>query len=305
MKDRIAILDLGTNTYNLLVAEWENGLKVVHKAKIPVMMGKSGLKNGLDEAAMQRAVSAVDALVDEAKNFKVNKILTYATSAIRSANNGHELVKLIKISCGIEVNVIGGIEEASLIYNGVKCSGIESKNCLIMDIGGGSTEFILVKNNKIIYTESFDHGVARLKEKFSFSDPCTQEELGEILNFLSEEWGELIQLIGEDSFDFIGCSGSFETALEIVAHEKNEVIEEGWVYQEIQKEEWNSIHQFLLFSTTHDREEHPAIIPLRVEYMVYASVLMDLGLSISNSKRIKICDYALKEGAAFRYFESL
>lgn len=305
MNQRIAILDLGTNTYNLLIAEWDKGLKPIFRQKIPVMMGKMGLKNGIKPDAFERAIAAIHELNKHIKEYGVKELRAFATSAIRSAVNGKELVQQIKRLEGIEVRVISGLEEAGLIFSGVKCAGVESPNALIMDIGGGSTEFILVLENKIKKSWSFNHGVARLKEQFPFSDPCALNEKEEIIAFLRSEWREVAETIGENTIDFIGCSGSFETAYQMFTYADGNSMDLNWVVAEIEKKKWEGVYEFLMESKREDRELHPAIIPLRVEYMVYAGILMELGLKMTKASHITVCDFALKEGAAYDYFSDL
>jgi len=137
----VAILDFGTNTFNLLIAEGNgNTFKRIYNGKQAVKLGRGGIHKGmLTDEAMERAYTAIANHLETTDSYNVTEIHAYATSAIRNASNGAEFVNEVKKRFGFDINVISGEKEAELIYRGITESiDFKDENALIMDIGGGS-----------------------------------------------------------------------------------------------------------------------------------------------------------------------
>ena len=163
---RIAIIDMGTNTFNLLIAEVvpPNSYKKVDSQKFPVNLGEGGiLLHQLMPNAIVRGLNAIKACNEMILHYKCIKTIAIATSAIREAFNGKEFVSQVN-ALDIEVEVVSGDYEAELIYKGVKMSmDLGEEPMLTIDIGGGSVELIIGTNNEILWKKSYKIGVARLK----------------------------------------------------------------------------------------------------------------------------------------------
>src|ERR1700752_3836539 len=141
---RVAIVDLGTNTFSLLIVEVQaTAYKILHHAKEAVKLGEGGItKSMIAPAAFQRGIHAMKYLNEEIKKEKADVVKAIATSAVREASNRNEFLTEIKKNTGISVDVISGDEEAELIYYGNRMAvDIADEPCLIMDVGGGSNEF--------------------------------------------------------------------------------------------------------------------------------------------------------------------
>ena len=142
MNKQVATVDLGTNTFHLLIAELdaENSFRMVHRERIPVMIGQGGINQGIiTQKAQQRALEALSHFKGQLKTYGVaiENVHCTATSAIRNAKNGHKLVSSIFQQTGIRVEVISGDQEAEYIYYGVRHAvPLGSDSALIMDIGG-------------------------------------------------------------------------------------------------------------------------------------------------------------------------
>ena len=119
---RTAIIDIGTNTINLLVVDQNSQTyHILHESKYPAKLGKGGINQGiLLPEAMERGVEALETHLRVIKDFNVESIFTIATSAIRNSANGAEFCGMIKEKFGLDVRVINGEQEAQLIFDGVK-----------------------------------------------------------------------------------------------------------------------------------------------------------------------------------------
>jgi len=142
---KAAVIDLGTNTFHLIVAELSPaGVEVIYKTNVPVRLGEGRInENVIIPEAFERGIKTLNDFKQEIDRHGVTLVRAIATSAIRSAGNGVDFVAAASSRAGIEIEVISGEDEASYIFNGVKATGIITAPSLIMDIGGGSTEFII------------------------------------------------------------------------------------------------------------------------------------------------------------------
>jgi exopolyphosphatase/guanosine-5'-triphosphate,3'-diphosphate pyrophosphatase len=306
---RWAIIDLGTNTFNLLIAEKENGkTKIILNEKIAVKLGEGGINCGeIKPAAYKRGMNAVEELAQIAKERKVQKTIAFATSAIRSAVNGKQFAQEVKTKTGIGVKIINGQREASLIFNGVlnACPpGLQ--NALVMDIGGGSTEFIIGNNDGIFWKKSFPLGAARLLDKFKPSEPIKKREIISIENYLLEELKPLWNAIKKFECKLlIGSSGSFDTFAELILQAKKPAeflgTKKSYNYSLI---EYEIIHQQLLKKNKTERLKMPGMLEMRVDMIVLASIFCSLVLKNSGITKMKLSAYSLKEGAFFEIIKA-
>ncbi|MCB8999714.1 MAG: hypothetical protein H6540_06580 [Bacteroidales bacterium] len=185
--NRVAILDFGTNTFNLLIAEIsdENKLHVLHTAKEAVKLGEGGItKKIITEQAFERGLTAIERHLERVREYNVHKIYAFATSAIRDASNGKDFIHAVQQKFEIYVLIIPGEREAEMIYRGVRLSfEMDSQPVLILDIGGGSNEFIIANKKEILWKHSFNLGMARLLETFNLRS-TSKDEIQELESYL-------------------------------------------------------------------------------------------------------------------------
>ena len=190
---RIAILDLGTNTFNLLIADVENKIyKTVFKSREIVKLGEGGLKdNKIGEAGYERGILAIQNHIKRIQSYQCDHVKAVATSGIRSTSNGEQFMNEIKSKFNLDIELIDGDREAELIWKGIKQVCPIEDNCLLMDIGGGSTEFIIADQTGIKWKMSFKLGASRLKENFQPSNPITAEEIQSLIDHFDSELAPL------------------------------------------------------------------------------------------------------------------
>jgi len=176
----VASIDIGTNTVRLLILETKpNGsLREVSQVRSITRLGK-GMSVGkkLLDDRMDETISVLTKFRDEYSKFEPLIVRAVATSAVREASNQKDFVSRAKKEAGIEIDVISWEEEADLMVKGVlwKLPNIE-KDILVFDIGGGSTEFILARDRKIISSIGTQLGTVRLTEKFISHHPIDVNE---------------------------------------------------------------------------------------------------------------------------------
>jgi exopolyphosphatase/guanosine-5'-triphosphate,3'-diphosphate pyrophosphatase len=292
---KAAVIDLGTNTFNLLITEGE---KSIYTEKVAVKLGQGGISKGvITSEAFDRAIEAMKSFKAKADEWGVEKMAAIGTSALRNASNATELIKKIREVTGIEVKVISGDEEAELIYKGVR-RAIEIGNTvsLVMDIGGGSVEFIICNGSGIFWKRSFEIGGQRLLDRFHNHDPITSEESKALLFFLNEELKPLAEKVEELQPELlIGSSGTFDTLAEIDILKKGLNISYNKEY-ELSGADFNVLYTEIIAKDRAERMKIPGMIEMRVDMVVVACLLIKFVLDEFNLKKIAISAYALKEG---------
>lgn len=162
---KVAAIDIGTNSTRLLIVDYKNGTyTVLERDLIISRLGEGVDKNKyLNDKAIERTVTALEKYDKKIKKYNVKKVKIVGTSALRDVKNKNDFINLLKKRTSFKINIISGNQEAKYIYKGVK-TDIKSNDFLIVDIGGGSTEFIW-KNQKEIVEKSLDIGAVRLTER--------------------------------------------------------------------------------------------------------------------------------------------
>lgn len=172
-RTRIGIIDLGTNSVRFDVHEISPGkpVRTLHRERLMVRLGQGLFLSGeMDSEAIIRSVEAFSSFKYTANFLQVQKITAIATSAVRQAHDRDKLIKAIKKNSGINLRVISGQEEARLIAKGILTNEKNlPSNLALVDIGGGSVEISLSKQQKLLWAQSFSLGTARLDQLFSLS----------------------------------------------------------------------------------------------------------------------------------------
>ncbi|WP_421918142.1 phosphatase [Marinifilum sp.] len=307
-KKRISVIDLGTNTFNLLVAEWSEGELpiILHRSKYPTKIGKGGInKNNITDIAILRAKNAFDEMNRISQEFDANKKIAFATSAIRSASNGKEFVKMIEDTYRIKVEIISGDREAELIYSGTKNAvQLNHEPVAILDIGGGSNEIIIANNDQIFWKKSYPLGMTRLLEKFVPSDPMSKADIQLVEEFLKEQLTDLFEVLELHNVKtLIGSSGSFDTFKQILLADGLQVSGLPESQFEIKLKDFFRLHQVFLASSLEERKAMKGMDPVRVELMVIASIFINHLVKEAGFSKLYQSSYALKEGALFELIE--
>ncbi len=313
--NRYAVLDLGTNIFHLLIIELsenEADFKVLYKEKIPVKIGKGGISQGIIiPEAQKRIMQAFSRFSSTLQSYCVglHKVFATATSAFRSAKNGASIAEDIFQNFGIQIDIIKGTEEAMYIYEGVRQAiPLKDKLALIMDIGGGSVEFILGNAHKIFWKQSFEIGGQRLLDQFMRTDPITQLDLYRLEIYLETALLELTKILFRYSPQMlIGSAGAFETVVAMTEYLQPEpdtklIDAHGELtqkYARIDKDDFYRLYQKLIPASYQERKEMEGMLELRTDMIVVGMALIKFIIEKINPSHIIACAYALKEGVLF------
>jgi exopolyphosphatase/guanosine-5'-triphosphate,3'-diphosphate pyrophosphatase len=300
---KIAIIDMGTNTFNLLIAEpiQDGKFKKIYSDRVAVKLGEGSINQGfISPIPYQRGLDAMISYHNKIKEYDVTHVKAIATAAIRSATNGQQFTQEVKAFTGIDVEVIQGDREAELIFKGAKhADSTHGKDSLIMDIGGGSTEFMIVKNSELVWKKSYPLGAALLLQKFNPENPIEKNTLLKITSHLQQSLYELINnIITHQPKTLIGTSGAFDSFVDMLSavHDTKAICDEQNSY-EINLNQFFDLYNNVISSTQDERKAMKGLIPMRIDMIVLSFILAKYIIDISSVKQFFCCTYSLKEGA--------
>jgi exopolyphosphatase/guanosine-5'-triphosphate,3'-diphosphate pyrophosphatase len=306
---RKAIIDLGTNTFQLLVIEIDPTTKAyqaLYEDSYAAKIGKGGISQGIiTEEGIARAVTGLQYFLEIMARYDValTDVMATATSAVRNAANAEEFCVRILEATGIKVEVISGNAEAGLIYEGVKLGmNIGKTPSMIMDIGGGSVEFILCDQERIYWKQSFEIGGQRLMDKFMHSDPISPRSVQQLGDYLEETLLPLTNAVHQYAPEcIIGSAGSFDTLVDLYyMQEYGKVPTREEVSFLLPMTSFQDSFLKLVSQNRSERMALPGMIELRVDMIVVGVCLINFILKRYGIDTIKVSSYSLKEGVLAR-----
>ncbi len=291
---RLAVIDCGTNTFHLLVVDRmpDGTFTQVYRQRQYVRLGQEGLDT-IGAAPFQRGVECIAFFSKIMNNLGVEAHRAFGTEALRRASNGPDFVEAVRSATGVEIQLISGDEEARLIHLGVKQAVpfLEGKT-LIMDIGGGSVEFIIASKEEVHWAQSFPVGVQVLYSRFHKSDPMSCAEMAAVHQHLDEVLAPLLGILQRHEAPLLtGASGSFEVVEDMLVRQKDNPL-----YSTVSTEDFYKIHKKIVTASLDQRLLIPGLPPERVELIVVAFVLMDYIIRKASIRQIVTSAYAMKEG---------
>ncbi len=306
MPQPTAIIDLGTNTFQLLVATRGNisePLQIICQLQRPVQLGLGAMETGLlQKDAMERALMALSEFRDVAvsNGCENNRIHAIGTSILRRASNTPQFVEEVHDQLGIKIQVISGIEEADLIYHGIYHSLPQPWNpiSLVMDIGGGSVEFILFEGTRILFKVSLELGGLRLLSLFQQDGQFHLAKLVDMQTYILDQMKPLFTACAEYKPSvLIGAAGAFETIWDLAnADMPTRVIPPASKLVITQFYQQKKIVEETDFV---GRQTIKGMKAFRAGILPYANVLIATVLNELAIKNMWVSSYSLKEGYWF------
>lgn len=279
-------------------------IKTLFRESRPAKIGKAGINQGIiTNEAIERALGVLSYFRQQLDALGVppEQAVAIGTSAIRVANNQNEFIERVQQATGIQVQVISGDQEAEYIYHGVRESGAlegVDNTYLVMDIGGGSVEFIIGSHDRILWKQSFEIGGQRLMERFMTTDPMSNTAVRRLYDYFQEQLLPLTNAMHQYAPGIlVGSSGTFDTLADM------------WYMQEygqwppaeqatfvLPRTEFYRSYEQLLTRNHDERMQLPGMIELRVDMIVVAMCLIDYMLRNFPLTEIRTSTYSLKEG---------
>lgn len=291
----VAVIDLGTNTFHLLITERNgNSFTEIYRERKFIKLGEHS-PDFIGPSAFQRGLTAMRDFKTICINNGVSQIHAMGTAMLRNAINTPSFVNSVYMDTGIQIEVIDGLEEARLIFEGVKNSGIlTAKENLLMDIGGGSVEFIFSKDQKAEWFESTDIGVALLKHRFPIADTFSSSDISKLEKYLDLKLEPILSKFSHsEELDLVGISGTFDVIWDHFS--KNNPATKNTKTKIPSIDVLNFCDRIIPMSIN-EKLNHPSIPESRVDLISYALVMVKKVILESSCKQVKVSQYSIKEG---------
>jgi exopolyphosphatase / guanosine-5'-triphosphate,3'-diphosphate pyrophosphatase len=294
-----AVIDIGTNTFHLLIAAKDEGafIQELYRDSRFVKLAEAGIERigpapyqrGLDTLAQFRQV------MDE-HGIPAERVAALGTAALRTAANGPAFVRQSWEQYGIAIQLIDGEREAQLIYQGVILAVPPSEApMLIMDIGGGSVEFIIADQQGLHWAQSFPIGVAVLYRQFHRAEPITDAEMDVLRQFLGQTLAPLRQALQRFPCSRLaGASGTFDVLAGIIGRPGSNGLH---VWADPQ--DFFPLYHQVRRLTPEQRHAFPGIAPERADMIVVALILLEVVIEMAGIQQIAASQYAMKEGMLY------
>jgi exopolyphosphatase/guanosine-5'-triphosphate,3'-diphosphate pyrophosphatase len=294
-------MDLGTNSFHLLVAEIhaDGHLDPLVREKEMLRLGDVVSRHGsIPPTAADQAVATVRRFRLLAEAAGATEMLAKATSAIRRADNGAELVDRIEDETGITVEVISGHEEARLIFGAIRASIVlDPAPAVCLDLGGGSLEVMVGDTRGMQWATSLPLGVARLTTELVHSDPISKRDRRALHARIVEELaGTRDEVLGFHPKLAVGSSGTLECLAQMAAARRDEEAPSTLNQLTITRDELEPMHKEILGSTAAERLRMDGLDARRVDLMVAGSMLLAVAMEELELESLTISEWALREG---------
>lgn len=293
-KKRYAVIDLGTNTFHVLIGEKESSglFKELFRKRIFINLAEDGI-HIIGKAPMERAMQALKTFKTILEDYEVKTVRALGTAALRTASNGPQFIQQVLDEIGISIQLIPGDREAQLIYKGViQAVDFGPQTGLIMDIGGGSVEFIIADQSGIKWAQSFPVGVAVLFNNFHHNDPIFADDIKTLHSHLFQQLDPLLKQVRFYlPAVLIGASGTFDVLETMLCKEKISPI-----HGMINVDDFHPLFEQLIKTNLAERLAMSEIPDTRAEMIIVALILIDFILQQAPIKTISVSAYAMKEG---------
>lgn len=310
----LSAIDIGSNSIHFVLVKADPGqhFELIAQEKDMVRLAAGALgSHHLTKEKMEQAFSTITRYVSFARAREAEHILITATSAVREASNKDYFLSRVKELTGVKVEILSGIEEARLIALAVSSAmNLNGRRALIIDIGGGSTEFIITDGSKPDFLYSIRLGAVRLAEAFKLSDPVKKKELSQLHKYLSSALAHTAQEVRSIGYNFvIGTSGTILNLVSLAAQirEDSASPEKGFnsFSHQCRVEELKEVNEKLAKITEKERTRFPGLDPKRADIIVAGGQLLEAILIAVGAKEIITCDWSLREGVLLNFIEAL
>jgi len=298
---RIAALDLGTNSFHLLVADVQpdGHFEPIAAEKSMIRLGDVVSREGwITEPAAEVVIATVRRFRLLAEAAGATELHACATSAIRSAANGDEIVDRIEAETGVAVEVISGRREAELIFGAIRAAVVlEPAPALCFDLGGGSVEVMVGDAGGLHLAASERLGVGRLTAQQVHSDPLSKQDRRALREHLVETLTPLAARVRElEPHLVVGSSGTLEDIARMVTVRRGAEVPISLNQLVFTRDEFLPLHKQILTSTADERLRLEGLEARRVDLIPAGSMFLATAMELFGFEEMTISEWALREG---------
>ncbi|HST23620.1 MAG TPA: Ppx/GppA phosphatase family protein [Blastocatellia bacterium] len=311
---KLAAIDIGSNSIHLVIVRAVQGqhLEIIDREKEMVRLGSGTLREHLlSKETIDRAITTLARFKKMAEANRVDLIIATATSAVRESYNSFEFIETVRKEVGLDVQLLPGVEEARLIALAVsEVTDFNNRRALIIDIGGGSTEFIITRGSEPDLLLSVRVGAVRLTEKFITTDPISDEERERLISNIRADLTRVAWEVKHVGFDFvIGTSGTILNMVNAIVHSEAASGIEGATDFEpfsetVTLDQIKRINRRLARMSLRERSRVLGLEKGRADIIIAGGILLENMLAELGVGEITTCDWSLREGVILDYLQT-
>lgn len=303
--NRIAVIDIGTHSILYLLAALNSESKLIarHQEATGVRLGRDlHQKRIIQGTSCQKAVRVLNRYKQLAASQQVQNIISIGTQVFRIAENSGQIIQQIQDQTALRIEILTKEEEAKWSYWGAKYGKIIEEPSIVADIGGGSTEIVLGKENQIEDWTSIDIGALILTEMYIHNDPPLKEEIVEIERVIDSKLNGKIKTMLHKGQSLIAVGGTATTIAALDLNLKKYIVNKvnGHILHQSQIKKY--IDQFQKFSAK-EKRKLLYLDPNRADIILAGTLILNRLLNIGNFEKMSVSDYGLRHGIALREFQ--
>lgn len=306
---RIGVLDVGSNTVHLLVVDAHDGAAPVpaFKHSIPLRMSEHVTEDGLiDEDAVAELCLHIRASQNAVEDMGATEFMAFATSAIREAPNGEDVVRQVRERTGVDLEVLTGDEEARLTFLAVRrWFGWSAGRILVLDIGGGSLEIAVGTDEEPEVAVSVPVGAGRMTRNYVTSDPANSDDVRAMRKYVRSQIAEVagrILRVGEPRIS-VATSKTFKQLARIAGAAPSS--DGPFVRRTLSQGSLQTWVPKLSGMTAPERATLPGVSQGRAAQILAGAVVAEAAMDLLNVVELDICPWALREGIILRRIDWL
>lgn len=302
---RIGALDLGSNSFHLLVVETRPDGSFVPLVREKEMLRLGDVvarTGGIDDESVARAIEVVRRFRTIAEANGVDELVAYGTAALREAGNGPEVTDRIEAATGVSVQVVNGIREAQLVFEAVRSSVLmDPAPVLCADLGGGSLELAVGDRFGLHYATSLHLGVGRLTAELVSSDPPTNKERKALRRRIESELDDVLDdVLARHPRQLVGSSGTFCALARAALAHRTGSLPPSVNQLTVPAADLRAFTDLVFSLDCADRARLPGIDLKRAELLPAGAVVAEVLLEASGLKAMTTSEWALREGMVLR-----
>lgn len=303
-RHRFAVIDVGSNSIRLIVAEMSRagGYRIIDDEKVVARLAQGLTESGrLAPEAMERAADAIVRMKAIAEGYDVERLRAVATSAVREAENQDEMVELIRTRSDLELEVISGDDEARFAFQSVAGAfDLRDMNAGVVDIGGGSTEIVLAPAGVIEHTVSLPLGAVRLTERFGTHEP-RDDAYRAMRKFIRQSLKAALPKPEIPPQALFGSGGTFTAIARMLMLRASPDMQKDLFTisvrgHEVQRDEVKHLLRWLRGMTSEERAAVPGLSADRADIIVAGLTIADAVMKRLGVNRLRVNDRGIRDG---------
>ncbi len=313
---RVAVLDMGSTSFHLLVAEWtpEGELRRIGRDRVMLRMGSELARSSrVSPELLDRSIDAVQSLCAFAKEHKAEKLVAVGTAALRDASNGPDVIRALEAAIGGPVHLLSGEDEARIVHRAIRARIDLGRDVhLGLDLGGGSLEIILGRGNDVLLAKSLPLGVTRLHGTIVPSEPHDKDDLRALRHSVREEMAPVLEEIKALApVDCIAVGGTARALCRVLLREQQgaDAPKRGSAELEVrgrrlERTALAGLGRELAAQTLEERLERPGVSSRRADLLPFGAEILTSVLSLLEMRTLTVCDWGLREGVLLNLIDS-